>query len=454
MRFHKSFAVNALVILALGSLVAACGGGPTGPHSMSSSRVFELNRPATVMIYAEFSASPKLLDPVLIDAAWQKLLGRIADAVNAGTLGSDDASLQNAAVGEMAAHIYDYFAPSNDPNNVLFYDKPSTQGFIGSGFIATSDGYVVTNAHVAAPGDGALRAGFAGPFATDVAAYERANVFKGFNSLSDKSLNALVAALTDYADKKMVVGKIDASFTAVMGVATSGGDTANKGIRLDLVTAGEPVDTGSQKDVAILKMEGKSNLPVAEIGDDTSLQTGDPLYVLGYPGVATFNDFLKPGQTYEPSGSPGQVSGRKTMQAGWSAIQTTAPIAHGNSGGPVFNDKGQVVGIATFGSVDQSGNLVQGFNFLVPSTIVKEFLQKAGVKLAASQTTKLYSQGLDAYDGGHFKIAVTYFTQADILFPGDEQILAWRQKAAQKVQSGADSTQFFYCWFNSCPAGG
>ncbi|TMC96690.1 MAG: trypsin-like serine protease [Chloroflexi bacterium] len=441
-------------LLAVGmAAVAGCGGGNTGPHTMSGNRIFEQNRPATVMIYAEFSASPKLVRPVLTDSAIKKLVDKVVTEESRGTIGTDTASFDNAAVEELSANIFDYFTPSNDPGDFLLEPKGFTQSFIGSGFIVTADGYVITNAHVAAPGDDVLKDGFSVPFAQEVAAYELNAWFKVMNDLTDKTLKDFSAAFAEYAYKKMDMGKTAASFTAVLGVAASGGDTANKGIRLDLVMAGDPAYVGSQKDVAIFKMEGKNNLPTVDIGDDTALQTGDHLYVLGYPKVATINDFLKPGQTFEPSFTTGQVSGKKTMQGGWSAIQTDASITHGNSGGPVFNDKGQVIGIATFGSIDEQGNEIQGFNFLVPTSILKEYLQKAGVKPGESQTTKLYSLGLDAYDGGHYKIAVTYFTQADNLFAGDEEILSWKQNSAQKVQSGADSTPFFYCWINACPSG-
>src|SRR5437879_3311292 len=441
-------------LLAVGmAAVAGCGGGNTGPHTMSGNRIFEQNRPATVMIYAEFSASPKLVRPVLTDSAIKKLVDKVVTEDSRGTIGTDTASFDNAAVEELSANIFDYFTPSNDPGDFLLEPKGFTQSFIGSGFIVTADGYVITNAHVAAPGDDVLKDGFSVPFAQEVAAYELNAWFKVMNDLTDKTLKDFSAAFAEYAYKKMDVGKTAASFTAVLGVAASGGDTANKGIRLDLVMAGDPAYVGSQKDVAIFKMEGKNNLPTVDIGDDTALQTGDHLYVLGYPKVATITDFLTPGHTFEPSFTTGQVSGKKTMQGGWSAIQTDASITHGNSGGPVFNDKGQVIGIATFGSIDEQGNELQAFNFLVPTSILKEYLQKAGVKPGESQTTKLYSLGLDAYDGGHFKIAVTYFTQADNLFPGDEEILSWKQRSAQKVQSGADSTPFFYCWINACPSG-
>jgi S1-C subfamily serine protease len=45
-------------------------------------------------------------------------------------------------------------------------------------------------------------------------------------------------------------------------------------------------------------------------------------------------------------------------------IQTDAAIIQGNSGGPVFDDRGQVIGAATFTSL-QGEQVVQGFNFLL-----------------------------------------------------------------------------------------
>jgi serine protease Do len=435
-------------------LVAGCSGGDSGTRSLSGNRLFEQNRPATVMVYSEFSARPKLVTPVLIDGAWNAMIDKVVADANRGTIPGDAASLENTAIELVSSNIFDYFQANNDPADFIQYDDPFTQGLVGSGFIVTSDGYVVTNAHLVAPGADFLKDEFALPFVEKFAGDVIDTWFKDWH-LTDKTRKDLYVALGTYAYRKMDLGKIDASFSTIMGIAASGGESKNNPIRVDLVTAGDPAYTGSQKDVAILRMEGKSNLPTVDLGDDGALATGDQLYVLGYPGAATFSDFVKPGQTYEPSLTKGAVSGRKTMQGGWSAIQTDAATTHGNSGGPVFNDRGQVVGILTFGSIDpQTGNEVQGFNFLVPTSILKEYLLKVGIKPAESDTTRLYAKGLDAYDGGHYKIALTYFTQADNLFPGDEEIDNWKRTAARKVQAGADSTPFFYCWFNACPSGG
>jgi ribose transport system ATP-binding protein len=68
--------------------------------------------------------------------------------------------------------------------------------------------------------------------------------------------------------------------------------------------------------------------------------------VIGYPGAATFNELLSAESAIEPTMTAGLVSAKKTMQGGWDVFQTDAAMTHGNSGGPVFNEKGEVIGIA------------------------------------------------------------------------------------------------------------
>lgn len=50
----------------------------------------------------------------------------------------------------------------------------------------------------------------------------------------------------------------------------------------------------------------------------------------------------------------------------------SAPIVHGNSGGPVFNGNGEVMGIATLGRED-----ALAMNYAIPVSAVKDFIEKA-----------------------------------------------------------------------------
>jgi putative serine protease PepD len=142
-------------------------------------------------------------------------------------------------------------------------------------------------------------------------------------------------------------------------------------------------------DVAVLKIDpsGLKLHPLA-LGSSASLTVGDALAVIGSP----FG--------YENSISTGIVSGLdRTIDApnGYSvahALQTDAALNPGNSGGPILDSSGRVVGIAdqiaTSGSADQSA----GVGFAVPIDLVANELKP----LEAGQTVKHAYLGVSTTD--------------------------------------------------------
>ncbi|MDQ6774200.1 MAG: trypsin-like peptidase domain-containing protein [Candidatus Dormibacteraeota bacterium] len=429
-------------------LAAACGGGGQGaPTQLSASRLFEVAKPAIVLVYAQWSATLTVPDGQLTDPAKNQIIQTLAAEVNAGQLADNQQAIMTAFVQQLTAHIFDYVVPDPNPDHVSQY--PAKPGAIGSGFVVTPDGTVVTNAHVAAPGDDTVHTLLVNSVLNDVVKKELAGIVQAQISLPDDVLKAYLQAYLKWVLKYVQFGNITTTLTAFTGAAVPGVLDANKGLTAELVTAGQPVPG---KDVAILKIEGQHDMPTMALGDDAALQTGDRLFVVGYPGAATFNPLLKKDQSFEPSLTSGLVSGRKQLDGGWSAIQTDAATTHGNSGGPVVNAKGEAVGVLTFGSVDLgTGQEIQGFNFAVPTSIVKEFLAKAGVRPAQSRTSQLFVSGLNAYDQGHYRIAHNYFTEADALAPGNAEIQDRQRQAEQQVSQGKDQTPFYYCWLNACP---
>jgi len=95
----------------------------------------------------------------------------------------------------------------------------------------------------------------------------------------------------------------------------------------------------------------------ALLGDSDTLHVGEKIIVIGNP----LGDF-------EKTVSTGVISG---IRPGDNLIQMTAPISPGSSGGPVFNEKGEVVGIAVSGVP-----LGQNINFFVPINLIKPALKK------------------------------------------------------------------------------
>src|SRR5262245_4083053 len=89
-------------------------------------------------------------------------------------------------------------------------------------------------------------------------------------------------------------------------------------------------------DVALVKVDGQSGLPVAPLGDSSALRMGEWVCAIGNP------------LGYEHSVTVGVVSylGRKLFDASLdNYIQTDAAINFGNSGGPLINSRGEVIGI-------------------------------------------------------------------------------------------------------------
>jgi serine protease Do len=175
-------------------------------------------------------------------------------------------------------------------------DTPSAS--LGSGFIISSDGYILTNAHVV---DGA---------------------------------NVVTVKLTDKREFRAKV-----------------------------------VGTDKQSDVAVLKISA-SNLPTVKIGDPNQSKVGQWVVAIGSPygfdntvtsGIISAKARSLPNENYTPF------------------IQTDVPVNPGNSGGPLFNLQGQVIGINSM-IYSQTGGF-QGLSFAIPideAMRVKDELVKTG----------------------------------------------------------------------------
>src|SRR5213079_1587297 len=96
------------------------------------------------------------------------------------------------------------------------------------------------------------------------------------------------------------------------------------------------VGSDPDTDIALIKVDGQTGLPVAPLGDSSALRMGEWVVAIGDP------------LGYEHSVTVGVVSyiGRKLFDASLdNYIQTDAAINFGNSGGPLINSRGEVIGI-------------------------------------------------------------------------------------------------------------
>lgn len=120
------------------------------------------------------------------------------------------------------------------------------------------------------------------------------------------------------------------------------------------------IATDAQQDLAIVRVSNVKG-PSLSLGDSDSVKIGDPVYAVGNPA-----GFL------EGTFTEGNVSGVREFRIGSKRIQISAPISEGSSGGPVLNNKAEVIGVAV--STLRGG---QNLNFAVPSNYLSELVNKA-----------------------------------------------------------------------------
>lgn len=198
--------------------------------------------------------------------------------------------------------------PEGSPFNELFKNFPQQQGgqdyqtqSLGSGFIVSSDGYILTNAHVVNDAD------------------------------------EIIVKLTDKREFKAKLIGID-----------------------------------RRSDVAVIKVEA-ANLPKVTVGDPDALKVGEWVVAIGSPfglentvtaGIVSAKGRALPQENYVPF------------------IQTDAAVNPGNSGGPLFNMKGEVIGINSQ-IFSRSGGYM-GLSFAIPIDVAMDVQNqlRAGGKVA------------------------------------------------------------------------
>jgi hypothetical protein len=115
-----------------------------------------------------------------------------------------------------------------------------------------------------------------------------------------------------------------------------------------------------EHDIAILKVSGK-NLPALNLADSDALAVGEHVVAIGSPlGL-------------ENSVSDGIISGFRE-ESGRRWIQTTAPVSHGNSGGPLLTMDERVAGLITW-----KATAGENLNFAVPSKLLSALLTNSDV---------------------------------------------------------------------------
>lgn len=291
-------------------------------------------------------------------------------------------------------------------------------GGSGSGSIINSDGYILTNAHV-----------------TDLS-----------HQGEEKGQQILFQLLVERLAKRADVDPNDSriiqiirensrlvDFKHIHHVVLPNGES----FPFEIKAFGAPVGQG--KDVSIIKIEVK-NAPTLKIGDSDKIQLQDHVTVVGYPGAAdTFDSgILDQKSSLEASITDGKLSAKKNTADGAPILQISAPATHGNSGGPVLSDAGEVIGMLTFRGDTVNGQEVSGFAFVVPMSTALEFVKTAGTTNQQGLVDTRYREGLDLYWDGYYSQAIVKFEEVRRLFPQHSEVAKLITDSQQKIAEGKE----------------
>jgi S1-C subfamily serine protease len=131
------------------------------------------------------------------------------------------------------------------------------------------------------------------------------------------------------------------------------------------------VEVDTVNDLALLKVSGTDFAPLA-ISHKDSADLGDEVFTIGFPNIEM--------QGLEPKYTDGKISSLAGMQDDPSEYQISVPVQPGNSGGPLCDVNGEVVGIVVarlndFAALRESGAVPQNVNYAVKAKHALRLLQ-------------------------------------------------------------------------------
>lgn len=289
----------------------------------------------------------------------------------------------------------------------------------GSGFFVNPNGYIATNAHVV-------------EYSKDLESCEY-DAFLEFVLELAKDHGIDTRTLTNEQARNLInnarQGSVRTSFSSISFVRLSNGAD----LPFEIKTYGAPAGEG--KDVSVIKVETR-NAPVMKMADSDSVRLQEVLLAAGYPGAANSRN-LSPESSLEATFTDGRVSARKTAKDGSPIFQISNAVTSGNSGGPVMNMKGEVIGMATF--VGANGNQqAAGISFAVASNTVMEFVRQAGATNEDGPADRAYREGLELYWAGKYTPAIAKFEEVRQLFPNHAEAPRYIQMSREAIANGKE----------------
>jgi serine protease Do len=407
-------------------------------QKISAVENYAINRPGVVMVKTVFSANVYVNRMKMDNRKFNHLLDSIQRLDKNGVVFTAEQKL-DIVLQEMNNNPSRFFKATLD------YIKQGEEiTSTGTGFFITGDGYVATNCHLIDLENSFIRRQF---------------ILSAFQQVTEDNIAALQSSwATTFTEQQrsllnntyasvysrlfsMVLNDLKKEVYVVYRSDGNNQESINQKKTASVVVKGKPMPG---KDIAILKIDGDLALPTLKIAQEQLPQVGEQLYVYGYPGPVTNNDFVSIESALEPTLTTGIVSAIKKSVDGWPVIQMDANINHGSSGGPVCNEKGEVIGLTTFGSVETRGGLAAGLNFAIPVSILNEYLDTADIKPAVSKSSLLFTEAVHLFEQEYYQKALIRFQETgrlNIHYPG---LGSYIDKCRINIRNGEDKGSLLF----------
>lgn len=397
-------------IALLTMVLTACKGNEA--KELKPEQIAEYNKPGTVLVQANHKLEYSYPKPLFDRTKQKPLMRALQQKVAKGEVDASDAFAY--FIREMLSNPLKYVSTGEKIEGRA--EVPTT----GTGFIVSPDGTIATAAHVVSNKGKTIKRELA---KTALSQVTRAYCQQQMDSLSaeDKaSLNGKISpkqfmtlcfdGFLSYYLKNLSIDQVQTE-AAVLLQPTNPQQGTLKPLASEIKKMGE----SPAEDVAILKIEG-NHLPTLALSD-RAVATGNEVFSLGYPGAVTGLIGKRDKQSTaltqlpEPTLTTGGVSAAQQSVAGGTVIQANVAISPGNSGGALFDKQGQVIGIASFVSVNNKGEQVQGASFFVPVGVLKRQLQEVGVTPQSNPLMDRYQEAIEQFNQQQYGKALQRFKE-------------------------------------------
>lgn len=406
-------------------------------QTISAEQNYAANSPGVVMVQTVFSATVYVNKVQMNERRFNLLVDSVKRLDTTGTMFTAEEKL-DIVVKALYNNPLRFFAATPE-----YFRQQHRILASGTGFFVTGDGYLVTNAHIIDRDSAFIRRKFILSTYQEVTdANIRSLQSSWAMTLSDEQRNLLNNAYSIIYSQVSSMILFDLKREIYVQYRIEKKDMPSATVRMPAraIRKGRSMPG---KDVAILKVDSVKNVPTVPLSSDSIPRIGEQVLVCGYPEPVTSNTFLAKETTLEPTLTAGVISAIKKSIGGWPVIQMDAVIAHGSSGSPVCNVKGEVIGLATFGTVEQAtGALANSYNFALPVSVVKEYLDSAGVTPQMSQASLAWYKGLDYFYNESFSKAENQFRAVEKLNANFPQLHYYRSEAQKMIDSGKDRESF------------